>query len=290
MQSEIAVQPFLKWAGGKRWLAPLLTKGLNYHYNVYIEPFLGSGSVFFALRPNTAILSDQNQSLINCYNAIKRRPDLVARYLREFVPVHDDKFYYEERDRVYSSDYRSAAQFLYLNRTCWNGLYRVNRLGKFNVPRGSKDSILLPTDDFDGVASRLAAASIQVSDFQVTMERAKKGDLIFADPPYTVKHNLNGFVKYNQNIFSWDDQIRLRDCAVRAAQRGATTIITNADHESIWELHGSADQMITLPRSSVISGKASGRGNTTEVLIVYGGKHLDLGERHHFDEIALAMG
>ena len=272
-QSEIIV-PFLKWAGGKRWLAPTLKQIIDFDIDTYFEPFLGSGSIFFALRPERAVLSDQNSELINCYTAIRDRPDLVLNYLKQHAKHHSDEYYYEMRQRRLRSRFSRAAQFLYLNRTCWNGLYRVNRRGEFNVPRGTKNSVILETDDFHRTSCALSGVQIANRDFETSMSQAKANDLIFADPPYTVKHNNNGFVKYNQNIFSWADQERLARSAKAAAERGATVIISNADHESIWDLHHEHGTIYRLPRKSIISGKTIGRGGTSEALIVYGHREI----------------
>jgi DNA adenine methylase len=193
-------KPFLKWAGGKRWLTnsrQLPDFGL---FDRYIEPFLGSASIFFYLEPKSALLSDANAELINCYNAIKHDPRLVRRYLGVHSGNHSDSYYYAVRSSSPRSEAARAAKFLYLNRSCWNGLYRVNKQGIFNVPRGTKDQIIFDDDDFGKISEKLQSAQIKCVDFEEAILEAGKGDLVFADPPYTVRHNVNGFVKYNENI------------------------------------------------------------------------------------------
>ena len=141
--------PFLKWAGGKRWLAERHLDLFPTGFSRYIEPFLGSGSIFFALNPDESILSDSNPRLIETFQEVRDRPELVYQLLCNHQNAHDNEYYYEERNREYLDDpAKRAAQFIYLNRTCWNGLYRVNRKGQFNVPRGTKSAVLLNTDDF----------------------------------------------------------------------------------------------------------------------------------------------
>ncbi|MGM3274334.1 DNA adenine methylase [Ralstonia sp. 24A2] len=264
---QIEVAPFLKWAGGKRWLASRIEDYFVGNYNTYLEPFLGSGAIFFKLRPNRAILSDVNFKLIETYEAIKGDYAKVAALLRDYHVAHSEDVYYRERQRKRKSIPAKAAQFIYLNRTCWNGLYRVNMKGEFNVPIGTKTNVVLDTDDWSAAAEALRHAQLIHCDFEETIDRATRGDLLFVDPPYTVKHNNNGFVKYNENIFAWADQVRLRDAVLRAKRRGAQVICTNADHPSIWELYGSDFDVQRVSRASVIAGAAQFRGKTTELVI-----------------------
>lgn len=234
----------------------------------YIEPFLGGGAVFFHLSPSSAILSDVNPRLINTYRAIQQDWEAVWNELKRLQVKHSKEFYYEERSRNRKTMHTRAAQFLYLNRTCWNGLYRENLTGKFNVPIGTKTQVVMPDDDFEGTSKVLQNATLGNCDFEETLLEARKGDLVFLDPPYTTAHNTNGFVKYNQNIFSWDDQVRLQRCAIAAKRRGAKVVLTNANHQSILELYSDVGEPEIVSRSSVISGKNSARGSTTEVLYI----------------------
>jgi DNA adenine methylase len=264
----MATKPFLKWAGGKRWLVEKATLDFPQYSGRYLEPFLGGAAVFFHLQPRNAILSDLNEQLIETYQALKDDWRLVQRYLREHQKYHSEKYYYRVRHSAPRSRFTRAALFLYLNRSCWNGLYRVNRQGQFNVPKGTKTAIILPEDDFEAVAASLANATLMTADFATCIEMAEAGDLLFVDPPYTTAHNFNGFIKYNQTIFSWDDQLRLRDCLVAAVKRGANVILTNAAHESIRQLYASiADEMHIISRLSVISGQNHGRGPANEFVI-----------------------
>ena len=164
-----------------------------------------------------------------------------------------------------------AAQFIYLNRTCWNGLYRVNLHGEFNVPIGTKDAVILDTDDFNAVSKSLRSAELCSQDFETTISRAGFGDFLFVDPPYTVKHNNNGFLKYNESIFSWGDQQRLRNALCKAKTQGAQILLLNANHDSIRELFHGLGTMTTLTRQSILSGDPSFRGKTNELAIVVNG-------------------
>ena len=187
--------PFLKWAGGKRWLAPRISNAVKYIGGRYIEPFLGSGAIFFALRPANALLSDANEELINAYIAIRDDPQKVYSLLKTHQRRHCVTYFYQIREYQPREKYHRAARFIYLNRTCWNGLYRVNLEGTFNVPIGTKSNVLMTSDDWPAVSKLLSSVEITSHDFEAAIDTAAQGDLVFADPPYTVKHNLNGFIK-----------------------------------------------------------------------------------------------
>jgi DNA adenine methylase len=260
--------PFLKWAGGKRWLVQKYPSLFDLPYNRYIEPFLGSGAVFFYLQPSRAILSDSNQVLIETYQAIKDDWLKVKKELTKHHNKHSKEYYYTIRDSKLRSPYRRAAQFIYLNRTCWNGLYRVNKNGWFNVPIGTKSDVILDTDNFQTIADVLLSAELVCRDFEEVVNRADAGDLLFVDPPYTVRHDNNGFIKYNEQLFSWDDQLRLRDAVLRAKERGARVILTNANHASLREIYSKHFTLETLQRYSVLSGKSEYRGVVCELIIM----------------------
>lgn len=259
-------KPFLKWAGGKRWLAAYPSY-FDVQYDRYVEPFLGSGAIFFQLKPKRALLADTNSSLIEAYSSIKHDWRKVHRHLRLHHKLHSRNYYYKIRSRECKNSYTRAAQFIYLNRTCWNGLYRVNLDGKFNVPIGTKTSVLLPTDDFNATAKLLKGARLDSCDFEQILKKCGNGDFVFVDPPYTVKHNHNGFVKYNESLFSWEDQLRLRNCVELAVSRGAKVLVMNAYHSSVRDLYKGIGEMTKLERSSVISGKSSARGKYEEMLV-----------------------
>ena len=253
------MKPFLKWAGGKRWLTSNYPDIFPISYNRYIEPFLGSGSVFFHLNPERAILSDSNQELMTTYQAIK---DNWAGVL-ELLKMHDNKhsfdYYYLVRSLEFESDEEKAARMIYLNRTCWNGLYRVNLKGKFNVPKGTKTKVIHEDDKFEETSLLLKNAELHCCDFETTINKAEDGDLLFVDPPYTIQHNYNGFVKYNEKLFSWEDQERLFSCLSKAKNRGVQVISTNAFHDSINKLYENDFSLQMLTRSSTISSKAKTR-------------------------------
>lgn len=261
------VVPFLKWAGGKRWLVEQHSNLFPQKFNCYIEPFLGSGSVFFHLAPSRAILSDANADLIACYNQVREFPHRLAELLREHHEKHCNDYYYQTRAAEFETETEKAAKFLYLNRTCFNGIYRVNLKGEFNVPIGTKTNVVMKSDDFLGVSKRLKNALVVHGDFSETMRHATDGDFVYVDPPYTVQHNTNGFLKYNEKIFSWSDQVRLKEQVVAAANRGASVVVSNAAHESVIELYEGVGSIVKLSRASVLSGGTRGRGRYEEILV-----------------------
>ncbi len=267
VQGSWGLQPFLKWAGGKRWLFDDEFVAQLPAFKRYVEPFLGGGAGFFALEPQKALLSDLNPDLINLYEVVRDRPLELQAELACHHQLHCSDYYYKVRSRKPRGRIKAAAWMLYLNRTCWNGLYRLNRAGTFNVPIGTKSMVCLPTDDFVSISKALSDVILKNCDFEETINKTKSGDLIFVDPPYTVKHNMNGFVKYNETIFSWADQVRLRDALVRASNRGAAVVLTNADHASIRELYEGFGDHSAVSRRSVISGKSTGRSEITEFMV-----------------------
>ena len=185
---QAALQPFLKWAGGKRWFVYHHDHLLPRFYKRYIEPFLGGGAVFFSLCPPTAILSDSNRELIETYVAIREDWRSVWRYLLYHQENHSKDHYYACRAKIPQCQFAKAAQLIYLNRACWTGLYRVNLAGIFNVPIGTKDTIVFDTDDFAAVAEVLHSVQLSSCDFEDTIDLASEDDFIFVDPPYTINH------------------------------------------------------------------------------------------------------
>lgn len=262
-------KPFLKWAGGKRWLADRASFSLPEYSGTYFEPFVGGGAIFFSrVASGPSVLSDLNPRLIETYKVVRDNLAELKTLLRFHHVRHNKAYYYNLRSQTLANEVERAAQFMYLNRTCWNGLYRENLRGQFNVPIGTKFKIFDPEEDLEAVSLKLKSAQLFTSDFEEIMSMAGEGDLIFADPPYTTAHNFNGFVKYNETVFAWSDQIRLRDASVDARKRGAHVIITNAYHASILDLYQDAISVNEVHRSTIISGKAEGRTRTSECLIV----------------------
>lgn len=268
MEVEKPIMPFLKWAGGKRWLIENYPTLFPVEFNRYIEPFLGAGAVFFALKPKKSILSDLNKNLIDVYRAIRKDPNKVEKLLFCHHAKHCKEYYYEMRRKKLRTDATRAAQFIYLNRTCWNGLYRVNLNGEFNVPIGTKKSVVMDIDNYQGVAKLLKKARLEDKDFGPIISKAKEGDFVFIDPPYTVKHNNNNFRKYNEQIFSWEDQVRLRDMAFMAKEKGARVLVCNANNPVIRKLYRGFGKIKVLYRNSYLAADPMKRQLTSEIAIM----------------------
>jgi len=260
--------PFLKWAGGKRWFVAEHAELLRRDAHRYVDPFLGGGAVFFHVKPARAILSDLNGDLIETYQALRDEPREVWKNLRSHQRQHSKEHYYLVRQQRLRNSARRAARFIYLNRTCFNGLYRVNRDGAFNVPKGTRDSVLLLTDDFETTAGILRSAFLTTRDFAETISECTEGDFLYVDPPYTVRHNKNSFLRYNEDIFSWSDQKRLADSLLRAAKQGACVLMTNANHTCIHNLYMDRIwQRLTVGRLSLLASSANNRNATTELVV-----------------------
>ena len=268
--SELGRAPFLKWPGGKRWLAPKIKRLIGKIEGTYYEPFLGGAAVFFAVAPGKAVLADVNEDLIELYEAMRDSPAILHERLSVHHQRHDTEYYYETRAACPSDAIDRAARMLYLNRTCFNGIWRVNRNGEFNVPVGTKTNVVFEDESFSEIAKALEGTDLHKQDFEKTIGMAGKGDVVYADPPYTVAHNDNGFLKYNDKIFSWADQIRLRDTLRAALQRGARVIVTNANHKSIRKLYRLFGNPDVVLRHSVIAGAREKRAQTSELLISAG--------------------
>lgn len=224
--------------------------------------------MYGAIAPKSALLSDSNAELINCYRVVHKHPKIIAARVKSLQALHSEAFYYKTRDERPTCEIEKAVRFIYLNRSCFNGIYRVNRKGDFNVPKGTKETIDFSFDDFHAVSRILNAADIESIDFEKAIDQAAASDLIFCDPPYTVSHNNNGFVRYNETMFSWADQIRLRNAVVRAAERGAYILITNAAHRSIRDLYADTSFVCRgIGRKSVVGGGNDYRGEYAEFLI-----------------------
>lgn len=262
---KVVPKPFLRWAGGKKWLIKHLhkiTKDLN--YNNYYEPFLGGGSIFLSMNPQDNIyIADLNEELINAYKIVQKEPNKLIEELRSYG--NTEKFYYEMRSKKIEDPFFQAAKFIYLNKTSFNGIYRVNNKGEYNVPFGFRPHYTIDADNFYAVSKRLEKANIHYGDFSCCLEKIGEGDLVVLDPPYTVSHNENGFIKYNQKLFSIDDQHRLSKFIDQIKASGAYYILTNAAHETIIDIFDKeGDYRYDLSRASLIGGKNANRGQVRE--------------------------
>lgn len=274
------IEPFLKWPGGKRWIAKKYKEYFPKEYNMYIEPFLGSGAVFFSLQPKEAILSDINKELINLYVIMRDNPKELKGQLVYHQERHTKEHYYKIRDVMLTDNLKCAGRLLYLNRACYNGMYRVNKQGKFNVPIGTKNNFTYDIDQFDQYADCLKHATLICGDFYEIINKAKKNDFIFADPPYATSGKAN-FTKYNDELFVWQDQLRLHEALVNAKARGAKIVLTNVYCKEIIEMYKNDGFYVhILQRSSNIAGQADKRGKVKELMITSNKKQSKRKEKH----------
>lgn len=261
-------KPFLRWAGSKQKMLTQILPHIPREFGRYYEPFLGSGALFFALQPKRATLSDVNREIISTWKSVRDDFDYLENYLNDLVPNKD--MFYKIRSNRAQKFPEKAAELLYLNKSCWNGLYRVNSRGEFNVPFGAPKSDFIFDRENLELCSRClnrSDVSIRAIDFAGAVSRAREGDFVFFDPPYVTRHNNNGFRDYNETLFSWSDQVRLAECATKLRSRGVKVVVTNAAHEDVRELYPGFS-FHEIYRSSTLASDASKRGTATEALFV----------------------
>jgi DNA adenine methylase len=256
--------PLIKWAGGKRRLLPDIAELLPAQFARYYEPFLGGAAVFFSLLPRAATLSDTNGELIQMYVQVRDYPDKVMSRLRSMPNSEED--YYRVRSMKPRTEAGNAARLIYLCTLSFNGIYRQNLKGEFNVPYGYKTHVN-PCDAamLTRISESLQGTKLMEGDFETATSTARKGDLIYFDPPYTVAHGNNGFIKYNAKIFSWADQKRLASVALRLKKAGCSVIVSNADHSSICELYSDFKRHV-IERHSVMAASSEFRRPVRECL------------------------
>jgi len=261
--------PLLRWAGGKRWLSKKLLKMLPLSINNYYEPFCGSAASFYAINEKLigkkVFLSDTNSELINFYNILKTEPRKMVKYLHKYE--NTEEFYYKIRSKKARNEIEAASIFYYLNRTSFNGIYRVNLNGVYNVPYGFKTYDNLFHEDLILKHSELLTnVDFVHSDFSWIEKKVKKNDFVFIDPPYTVSHNINGFIKYNKKLFSLEDQERLKTVIDFIDRKGAHYLLTNAHHEVVHKIFSPKSKIIEIKRYTSISGAKDGRKQTMEYI------------------------
>lgn len=265
--------PIVKWVGGKggllSQLIPLLPPGVELMRHV--EPFVGGGALFFRRQPERALLCDINAALIDTYQAVRDDVEAVIGRLSELARGHNTDRYYEVRDR-YNGDKKlsrtsRAATFLYLNKTCFNGLHRVNRSGQFNVPVGRYDNPrIVDPDKLRAASQLLATVDLRCERFESLLGLAKPGDFIYFDPPYEPVSPTANFTSYDSDGFSRQDQVRLREVFTELDRRGCKLMLSNSDVPVIRELYSDyhINQVAAL---RAVSCDARNRGRVSEVVV-----------------------
>jgi DNA adenine methylase len=265
--------PIVKWVGGKSRLLPELLARLPSRWNRYYEPFAGGAALFFRLAPRAAVLADRNPDLIAAYRAVATDADAVIRRLELHRQHHDERHYYAVRERwndpsVSWSLVDRAATFIYLNKTCYNGLWRVNRAGAFNVPAGRYvDPPICAPAALRAAAGLLARAELRCGDYQDAVSDAGPGDLVYFDPPYDPVTETARFTSYTDGGFGPDDQRALAQLARRLVERGCRVVLSNSDTPFIRSLYAGL-RIDRVHCARAINCKATRRGEVAEVIVL----------------------
>jgi len=263
--------PFLKWAGGKGQLLKQFEPYYPDRFARYFEPFIGGGAVFFSMAAKQqdlrATISDCNFELINCYQVIQNHVDELCFALREHLNDADHYYRVRAMDVSALNPISRAARLIYLNKTCFNGLYRVNRSGKFNVPFGKyKNPRIVDDTNLRNVSRLLQRTDIRHSNFDESLEQARKGDFVYLDPPYQPLSTTSNFTSYTATSFSSADQERLADTFRKLSNRGCLVMLSNSDTELIEDLYRGFN-LHRVMATRAINCKGNSRGRISELLI-----------------------
>ncbi|HEY0980201.1 MAG TPA: DNA adenine methylase [Candidatus Paceibacterota bacterium] len=272
------VKPFLKWVGGKGQLLEQFENIYPKKFNTYYEPFIGGGAVFFSINPKKGVINDINQTLVNTYKNIKNQPEKLIRSLKkiekDFIAKNEDdrkEYYYLIRDkynRLSSEDFNRSVYFLFLNKTAFNGVYRENSKGGFNVPIGSyKNPKIVDEENILAISNTLKNTKITCSSFVDAVKNAKSGDFVYFDPPYYPLSKTSQFTSYSKDSFSEEDQIKLRDLFVQLDKKGVYVMLSNSSASFIKKIYAGYTQ-IPVYANRMINSKSDRRGKISEVVII----------------------
>ncbi len=263
--------PIVKWVGGKRQLMFELLKNMPENYNRYFEPFIGGGALFFELQPQNGYISDMNEELINLYSVVR---DDVYELIEDLGKHEVSKEYFLEirnidRTEKYAelSSIERASRFIYLNRTCFNGMYRVNSQGQFNVPFGNyKNPRIVDAENLINCSKLLKNTEIYCADFSEILNKVQKGDFVYFDPPYVPLNETSSFTSYTKDGFDLDMQFKLRDVCDELDSKGVMFMLSNSDTKLVNELYSNYE-IKKVFASRAINANPKGRGKITEVLV-----------------------
>lgn len=264
---QVKASPFIKWAGGKGQLIPQYARLFPAHVERYFEPFMGGGAIFFHLQPRTAFLSDTNEELVNVYQIVRHHVRALIDSLR--CHRNEEEYFYSIRDLnpADMSPIQRASRFIYLNRTCFNGLYRVNRSGKFNVPFGRyKNPTICDPQTLLAASQALKPVRLTVADFEKALGRARGGDFVYLDPPYHPLNHTSSFTSYTQDNFGEDEQRRLADVVKDLNRRECLFMLSNSNTNLVRELYCDF-KVATVKANRAINSVGSKRGPVEEVVV-----------------------
>jgi DNA adenine methylase len=261
------MNPILRWAGGKRAISHVLAQCLPKSFGTYYEPMVGSGALFFNLAPKRAVLADVNAELINFYRVIQNNPHTFFAEVQNLTA--SKRQYYNLRASSPSCSIERAVRFFYLVRLSWNGLYRVNRQGQFNVPFGGRrPKTLIDVESLSAASLRLRNVQLVSGDFERTTRGPKIGDLVYFDPPYPKgATNGNGFARYSRTGFATEDHKRLANYASRMADKGVHVVISEAARKEILKFFSASFRITLVRTSSMIAAAGERRGAIYEAIL-----------------------
>lgn len=277
MANNILIGPILKWVGGKRQLLSEIIPLINKKCSTYVEPFVGGGAVFFELQPKKAIINDYNTELINVYEVVRDFPEELISLLEEHNRNNNEEYFYKlralDRNRGYSeiSCVQKAARIIYLNKTCYNGLYRVNSAGQFNSPYGKyKNPNIVNATTIRAMSRYLQNPKILIrqGDYREVLKGLRKGAFVYLDPPYMPISSSASFTGYTENGFSYEQQVALKMECDKLKEKGISFLQSNSDCAEIRELYKDYE-MRTVQAKRSINSAANKRGEISEVMIYY---------------------
>lgn len=268
----MVASPIVKWAGGKSRLLSQYQAYLPTQFKRYFEPFAGGAAMFFWLRgqraPFSATLSDSNQELVNCYQVVQERPQPLLDRLRQMSERHTPDYYYQVRAELPADEVARAARLIYLNKTCYNGLYRVNSSGHFNVPMGRyKNPSIVQEEKIWAAHTALQGVTLNTRPFDKAAAVARKGDFVYLDPPYQPLNPTSSFTSYTKDSFGEPQQRLLAQIFKRLVRRGCQVMLSNSDSEFVQELYCEFERIeVQAPR--FINSKSDKRSAIKELLIL----------------------
>ncbi|MBQ6339840.1 MAG: Dam family site-specific DNA-(adenine-N6)-methyltransferase [Kiritimatiellae bacterium] len=270
LEAQTDIRPILKWAGGKTQLLSALASHIPSNFSRYVEPFIGGGALFFALQPEHALISDSNPELVNLYQQVANDVEAVIRCLKDYENTREMFYDVRGQDWQRLAPCEAAARMIYLNRTCFNGLYRVNRKGKFNVPFGNyRNPSICDEKNLRAAAEVLKRAEIVCCDFsKVLGGMVRRGDFVFLDPPYVPVGKWGDFKRYTKEQFSNDDQVRLSQAVEEIHRNGVWAVLTNSNHPFVHKLYSGHNIDIVQTKRNISSNGAMRRGEDVIVDII----------------------